>query len=87
MISQNMFVQRSSTPQQHSLHVSVSRPAQNVMKQVAQREPQIVTTLDLQISPSSSLTPYVGLNNTSSASPLTDMQQREGHKKKLNLFA
>ncbi len=87
MISNNMFLQRSSSPQQHSLHVSVTKPINNSMQANRAQEPQIVTTLDLQISPNSSLAPYVGLNTPTAASPLTAMQQREGHKKKLNLFA
>ena len=86
MFNHNLFVQRSSTPSNNNLHVSVSKPLSNASKNAAKAEPGIITTLDLQVGAKSDLAPYVGLNSSTSSSPLTSMQQREGQKKKLNLW-
>jgi hypothetical protein len=87
MLNHNLLMQRSSTSSSNNLHVSVTKPLVNSAKANTANEPNIVTTLDLQVDPSSNLMPYVGLNTSTSSSPLTSMQQREGQKKKLNLFA
>lgn len=86
MFNHNLFVQRSSTPSNNNLHVSVSKPLSNASKNATKAEPGIITTLDLQVGAKSDLAPYVGLNSSTSSSPLTSMQQREGQKKKLNLW-